>query len=176
MNETIFTPMLPLMGKLQDCVQREFGWIYSKSGTLVTHDNPVVRKQIQKSVDAYIPGLLLVYLFALWEEYVDRQIEKDWLPAENLERLNAFRHIRHSFAHGFNGGRASKCRKEFENVMRSTQPFPSLPWDIDKIDLTKSQVAIDCQRFMNDLAKELIGRIANDKRPEQRERLATFKD
>jgi hypothetical protein len=165
MNETIFTPILPLMGKLQECVQREFGWIYSRSGTLVTHDNPEIRKQIQKSVDAYIPGLLLVYLFALWEEYVDRQIERDWLPADKSLRLNAFRHIRHSFAHGFNGNRANKCRIEFESIMSSNQPFPNLPWDNDKIDLTKSQVAIDCQRFMEDLAKELIGRIANDNRP-----------
>lgn len=165
MNETIFNPILPLLTKIQGCVQRDFGWIYSKSGTLVTHPAPLIRKEIQESVDASVQGLLLVYLFALWEEYVERQLEREWLSADKLERLNAFRHIRHSVAHGFDGTRANKCRAEFENIMNSSQPFPNLPWDTNKIDLKKSQVSIDCQRFMEDIAKELVGRIANNNRP-----------
>lgn len=101
----------------------------------------------------------------MWEEYVPRPLEKEWLPVDNLDRLNAFRHIRHSVAHGSEGQRANQLRVEFEQVMNSINPIANLVWDSNSIDLTKSQVALDCHKFMEEIIKQLIGRIANDKRP-----------
>jgi hypothetical protein len=164
-NELIYTPILPLQSQLSDCVQKEFGWFLSESKHMIRHHDSDTRELIQNRLDSSVQGLLLVYLFAMWEEYVPRSVEKEWLLADKLERLNAFRHIRHSVAHGFGGKRADKLRVEFENVMASSNPFPNLKWGDDSIDLTKSQVAIDCHRLMEELIKQLVGRIANNIRP-----------
>ena len=164
-NQNLVNDILPLMQKQIQSLQGAFGYIYSGLRNSVQHKDPSVRNKIQGEVDCASQGLLLVYLFAMWEEYIEHQVEKDWLTTAELERLNAFRHIRHSMAHGFEGTRARQCRAEFESIMNSGQPFPNLPWDNDKLDLTKSQVAIDCQRWMEDLCRKLIGRIANDNRP-----------
>ena len=146
-------------------LQKGFGWLLSGTRHMASHKNPDTRAIIQTSIDSSVQGLLVVYLFAAWEEHVKRDIENEWLPEAMLKRLNAFRHIRHSMAHGFNGTRANKCRNEFEDVMVSNKPFPNLTWDNDSIDLSKSQVATDCQIFMHAASTELIQRIANDNRP-----------
>ncbi|MBL4602973.1 MAG: hypothetical protein JKY84_09510 [Emcibacteraceae bacterium] len=166
-NQQIFTDILPLMLKQITALQGPFGFIYTELSNVVKHSDPVIRQQRQDEVNATKNGLLVVYLFAMWEEYIERDLETDWLAADELERLNAFRHIRHSVAHGIDGQRASnmRFRNAFEVIMNGSQPFPNLPWTNDSIDLTKSQVAIDCQRLMEDLGKKLIGRIANDNRP-----------
>lgn len=164
-NQNLVNDLLPLMMAQLVSTQREFGWLLSSSRHSVKHADPQTRQEIQTRVDAATQGLLLVYLFAMWEEYVKRDVEREWLPADKLERLNAFRHVRHSTAHGFDGTRAHKCRAEFDAIMNSAQPFPNLAWTNDTIDLSMSQVATDCHGFMSDLAKELIGRLANDNRP-----------
>ncbi len=164
MNENIFLPLLPLKNMLPDIVPREFGWLLS-TRNLVEHGNKEQQAAIQKSVNRCIQGILIVYLFALWEEYVPRNLEENWLSSSERERLRAFRHIRHSFAHGFGGARANQCRSEFENVMKSTQPFAKLNWDNNKIELCDSQIALDCQRHMEDLSNKLVDRIARDESP-----------
>ena len=164
-NQQLVQTLLPLMQKQMEAIQRELGWLLTGMSNRVSHSNPDIRREIQDRLDASMQGLTMVYLFALWEEYVERDVEREWLPAEKLERLNAFRHVRHCAAHGFGGARADKCRTEFEAVMNSDQPFPNLPWSSDSIDLTKSQVAIDCMRFMEELGKEIIGRVANNNPP-----------
>lgn len=164
-NQQLVNDILPLMMKQIQSLQGAFGYIYSGLRNSVKHNDPTIRAKIQKEVDAASQGLLVVYLFSMWEEYVERQVEKDWLTTDELERLNAFRHLRHSMTHGFEGARARQCRTEFEAVMNGQRPFPNLTWDNDNLDLTNAQVAIDCQRLMDDLAKKLIGRIANNNPP-----------
>jgi hypothetical protein len=164
-NEIIYEPIIPLQSKLSDCLHKGFGWILSESKNMAKHSDSNSRKLIQDSIDVNVQGLLIVYLFAMWEEYVPRTLENEWIPAGKLERLNAFRHIRHSIAHGFEGQRANKLRVEFNQVMNSRNPFANLQWDTDSINLTKSQVAVECHKFMEEIIKILIGRIANDNRP-----------
>lgn len=164
-NLPLVERLLELMRIQTESLQGEFGWLLTATRHSVKHKDPAIRTKTQTGVDAATQGLILVYLFAMWEEYVHRDEEKEWLPADQLTRLNAFRHVRHSMAHGFNGSRADRCRSEFEEIMRSPQPFPNLPWTDDKIDLSQSQVAIDCQRFMSELSKVLLGRVANNNRP-----------
>lgn len=165
-NEKLVKKVLPLLMVQLETLQGAYGYIYSGTrNCCINIQDPNIRKQKQNEVDIYTQGLLVVYLFAMWEAYVDRDVEKEWLPADKLTRLKAFRHIRHSVAHGFAVTRADLCRKEFEFIMESNQPFPNLPYDSDSLDLTNSQVASDCQRFMGDLGKELIGRIANNIKP-----------
>ncbi len=162
MNESIYLPILPLVSKLTNCLSQEVGIIISKSNQLVQHVNANVREENQARINNTIQGLLLVYLFALWEEYIDRDIERRWLSEQERNRLNAFRHIRHSAAHGFDGTRANKCRIEFETIMNSSEPFPNVIWNSNRINLANSQVVIDCQRFMISLVPDLIARIAGN--------------
>ncbi len=163
-NVDLFTQMLPLMMAQIRAAQREFGQLLSGTRNIVKHPNPETRKELQDGVDRAVQGLLVVYLFAMWEEFVSRDMEQEWLTPDELTKLGAFRHIRHSVAHGFEGKRAKQCRSEFEQQM-NTKPFPNLEWDDERVDLSKSQVAIDCLTFMSDIGQKLIGRIANDNKP-----------
>lgn len=164
-NEDIYNRVSPILERQIDLKQGAFGYIYSGLRNVVNVKEPKRRMQIQSEVDTAKQGLLLVYLFALWEEYIERQDERDWMQATDLIRLNAFRHIRHSVAHGFNGGRAIRCRDEFETIMQGADPFKGIVWDNDSIDIKESDVAYDCQLFMEKAAKMLIGRVINDNTP-----------
>lgn len=163
-NQALVQSLLPLMNKQWDAFQHELGWLLSESTAYVNHPNPQARPEIQRRLNATREGLVLVYLFAMWEQFVERSVESEWLTPAKLLRLNAFRHLRHCAAHGFEGRRARQCREEFEAVMNSTDPLPNVEWTADTVEISTAGVAIDCQRFMAGLAPELISRIAEDRR------------
>jgi len=70
-----------------------------------------------------------------------------------------------SIALGYKGSRADYPvrRKAFESKM----PFSGIDWDqtTDTIDLSKSNVALDCHRFLQDLGKQLVVRLHSNKKP-----------
>ncbi len=102
-----------------------------------------------------IKGMLVIYWFTVWEQYFSRDDEKQYLDSENLEILNAYRHIRHSAAHGMDLRRANKCRNEFENIMNGVTPITGITFDEDNIDLSESEAAADCR----DHLRHCVGKI-----------------
>ncbi len=164
-NETLVQSLIPLASKQWEAFQYELGWLLNASTAPINHQNSQARPEIQRRLNATREGLILVYLFAMWEQFVERSVETQWLTQAELLRLNAFRHLRHCAAHGFEGRRARQCREEFETVMNSTDPFQNVEWTTDTVDISNGGVANHCQRFMAGLAPYLISRIAEARKP-----------
>jgi hypothetical protein len=164
-NKTLVRSLYPLAGKQWEAFQHELGWLLSVSTAPINHPNLQARPEIQRRLNGTREGLILVYLFAMWEQFVERSVETQWLTQAELLRLNAFRHLRHCAAHGFEGRRAKQCRDEFETIMNSTDPFQNVEWTTDMVDISNGNVAIHCQQFMAGLAPQLISRIAEGREP-----------
>ncbi|PSB25988.1 hypothetical protein [Stenomitos frigidus] len=158
---------LELMQVLDTIFQYEFGWLLS--GKRVEHQNSEYREEAQNQVNGLTQGVLLVYLFAIFDDYTTEKMRGEWLTADEKKLLKAYRHIRNGVAHKHGGKRAKTWRNEFESIMSSDQAFSNagLVWDreADTIDLTKAQVALPCHTMMRDLAQKLAARLASDKKP-----------
>lgn len=153
--------MVDLMGEQLKAFQRGAGHIYSDTKNLQSlnrFDAPT-RTEIQKEINHIVQGSLLVYLFAMWDEYGTRDLEGR-LTNDDQTRMDAFRHVRHSAAHGFKGTRAKDNKKlsnAFETIMRSKNPL-NVGWDEDEdtIDLSQSSVAYACHEFMSASTKKIL--------------------
>ena len=165
-NQSRVERITPLANLLRVSLQTEFGWLLTGTRLLITETGPG-RQEQQDRVDSSVQGLLVVYLFGRWEEFVDPQIEREWLHPYELTRLQGLRHIRHSVALGFEGIRADQCRAEFESIMGSRKPFRGVEWDrsADTIDLSRAHVAYECHQSMYTLSRQLVDRLANDRQP-----------
>lgn len=175
-NKELTDRALELMRVLNEMPQYEYGWILGGMMHRVQHQNPVYREETQRRVDAAVQGILVVYLFSIFDEYTTDSMRGDWVAKEDKELLLAYRHIRNSVAHGHGGKRAKQCRWRacFDKKMDSSEPFPGLVWDreADTIDLTNAGVASSCHLFMSGLARRLAGHLANDNKPAQAAPLA----
>jgi len=63
-------------------------------------------KLVQSEVDHVMGGLSVLYLFAMLEYYFDQSLWKQYLNNQDEKILRAYRHVRHSIAHGHHGLRA----------------------------------------------------------------------
>ena len=159
---------LELMQVQGGALQREFGHVYSGANTIANNVNypqfPEETLKVRRGVKSLIDGALLVYLFAMWEEHVPDDVST-WLTEAERQRLDAYKHVRDSVAHKFNGGRAdfSARRAAFEAMY----PFDGVQWNSveDKIDLSASSASYGCFQFMEQLTKQLIVRLHQNERP-----------
>ncbi len=168
-NKDLTDRALELMRVLTEMPQHEFGWILGGMMHRVQHHDPDYRREAQRRVDAAVQGILVVYLFSIFDEYTTDEMRGEWMTSEDKNTLAAYRHIRNSVAHGFGGKRAKGCRWRgyFEAKMNSPERFPGVVWDkvADTIDLTTSGIANSCHNFMSQVAKRLAGHLANDNKP-----------
>ena len=168
-NKELTDRALELMRILGEMPQYEFGWILGGMMHRVQHHDPNYRQEAQRRVDSAVQGILVVYLFSIFDEYTTDEMRGEWMTTEDKRTLGAYRHIRNSVAHGFGGKRAKGCRwrAHFETKMNSVEPFRGLIWDktADTIDLTTSGIANKCHNFMSQVARRLAGHLANDKKP-----------
>jgi hypothetical protein len=157
-----------LMKELTGILQKEFGHVVSGK-TLIANKvsypkHPRETAEIKKGVFSLLEGSLLVYLFAIWEVNVPTDVD-EWLTQDERLRLDAFKHVRHSVAHKYRGGRADspRPRQAFEAQM----PFSGIIWDqtTDTIDISNSSVAIDCYHLMEQLSKQLVVRLHKNQKP-----------
>lgn len=153
--------LIRLMNILVSLHQEEVGWLYSSIRYSVNSQNPQDRIRIQDRLNHATGGVLIVYLFALFETYFEKNEWNKYLKADELEKLLAFRHIRHSIAHGFNGSRADGHRTEFDKVMKSptTKITGVIKFDHDSITLAP-EVGIQCLEYMKNLSLKCIERVA----------------
>jgi len=144
-------------------LNEEFGFVLGGTRNLTADYPPNVedRKRIQKQINGLVQGSLLLYLFAMWED-ITTETMRSSLTTDEKQKLKAYRHIRHSVGHRFSGGRADLYHKEFEDLYNAGQ-LKSVNWDpaTDTIDLSEGMVAMECQQFIADLAKQLLARVAN---------------
>lgn len=154
--------LIKLMSVLGSLHQEEVGWLYSSIRHSVNYPNPQDRIRIQDRLNHATGGVLVVYLFALFETYFEKNDWNEYLKPDELEKLLAFRHIRHSIAHGFNGTRADGHRTEFDRVMSSptTRITGVKKFDNDSITLAP-EVGIQCLDYMKDLSQKCVARVAN---------------
>lgn len=138
--------------------QRAFGHIVYGLRNCINHRDPKIREDLQAEVDNLKQGILLSHVFAIWEEGVNRRREEQLLSTSRLNRINAFRHIRHTFAHSAVGIRANRCRKEFEEVMSGEIPFKGVVWnrEDDTINLAASNIALDCMDYLKNMANYIL--------------------
>ena len=165
-----FQDALKLLQEQMGSLQREFGHVVSGkrliAGAVSYPQYPEEEKKIRNGVFSLIEGTMLIYLFAMWESHVPDDVNQ-WFTQDELLKLNAFKHVRDSVAHKYNGNRADfpQRRQAFESMM----PFSGIVWDLqdDTIDLTNASVALDCHHYMEELTKKLVSRLYMDKKPSE---------
>lgn len=163
-----FQRALELMQLQAVSLQRAFGHVFSGASLIANNVNypnhPEETAQIRSDVLNLIQASLLVYLFAMWESH-EPQAVLEWLTAEEVAELQAYRHLRDSAAHKFGGARADypARRAAFEAKM----PFDGVQWDrkSDTIDLACSHAAHGCLQVMQRLTKHLVVRLHAGKSP-----------
>lgn len=167
-DSTDFKKALALMNEHVTALQREFGHVLSGKRMIANAvhypKHPDVTKQVRSGVCSLLEGSLLVYLFAMWEVHTPKDVN-DWLTEAERRKLNAFRHVRDSVAHGFQGTRAHRPnrRKAFESEM----PFAGIVWneEVDTIDISESAVARECFEHMKSVTGQLVVRLHAGKKP-----------
>ena len=123
---------------------REMGWLYSSTRNAPNYQDTGLNQDIQSDLDHTVSGLSILYLFSLFEAHFPKTKERgsvklwsDFIEPATLNELLAYRHIRHSIAHGFGGGRARDHRSEFDSLMQSAKPQCVICWDDEKFRLNE---------------------------------------
>lgn len=163
-----FENAIKLMGEQMNSLQREFGYVMSGANLVANQisypNHPEETIKIRSGVRSLIEGALLVYLFSMWEAHVPEDVN-EWLTADELQKLNSFKHVRDSVAHKYKGGRADfpQRRKAFEREM----PFAGIVWNKsdDSIDISNASVAMQCLQVMESLNRQLVVRLYQDQKP-----------
>lgn len=159
-SSNLLQDLLELLAALDGMSQRELGWLYSSSRYAVTYSDPQVRVETQTRLDHCVGGLSVVYLFAMFEECVPYT---DWSKYvwPDYERVLAFRHIRHSVAHGFDGRRAKTHSKNFDIIMSSLHPIEAIAsWSCSHLSLNSS-AGLQLQEVLIAATKRIIGQVAS---------------
>jgi len=166
MNKT--EQAIKLSTLLQQEMSRSFPFILTGPDRMlnVTH-NPDT-SNIRPEVDQILAGALIVYLFAMWDQYVAHSdVVKFFRPEEKL-RFFAFKHLRIVAAHNINGDRTGNKdgqdrmdhAEKLDEIMASARPFAGVALDTNKVVLTLPDAVLECRQFLQDMAFKLPGRYA----------------
>lgn len=148
--------MVPFQTAVDGGLQRTYGQIYSSTRNCFNHADATIRATVQRELDHTVQGLMIVHLFAIWEHHVDWDTVNQLLERAERVRLNAFRHIRNSAAHGVNLARAERYRDDFEATMASPKPINRVIFEPNAIDLSQSDAGLDCRMEMVNLMNKMI--------------------
>lgn len=152
---------LRLHGILNGLGGRAFG--YFMGGKLDLCNNLHIAGHPERTVETrdelreLMEGLSLVYLFALWDEYIQNDFLSSNISNDELNKLRAFKHVRHTVAHGTTGKRAKLNRKEFEVEM----PFAGISFDVssDSLSIRNSSVTWECHKHMALISGKLAAKL-----------------
>jgi hypothetical protein len=161
LQEQLYESSLKLHGLLSGLNGRAFGYFVGGKlelcNSLHIPGYPERANETRNALREMMEGMALVYLFALWEDHIDNDCLSTNIGATDLQKLRAFKHVRHTVSHGTSGKRARQCRNEFESEM----PFAGILFDKakDRISLASSSVAHECLNFMIYLAGLLASKL-----------------
>lgn len=164
--------IVDLLARLQTMGQEAPGWIASqltkihvRYGSPNTPQNDIQReaaKRVQQDIALLGPGIMIVYYFAMFEEYLppEHWAKKLDITPSKVERLRAYRHIRHSFAHSGDGTRAKLNKKDlaaFEAVMATNQRLPGV--EFTETHITALSLNGDVLVAMKAVANEAVAKM-----------------
>ncbi|UWQ05511.1 hypothetical protein [Aliiroseovarius crassostreae] len=146
------------------------GHVISGLRNSVQNSNPTIRAAIQRNVDELAQATGLFFSFSIWDEAFEgnetADILANHLDIDREQMFRAYRHMRNSAAHFYNGRRAMRSQLDyaaFDAQMNGTQPFQSVSFDADSIDISASNVGWSSLDFIHDTATHLFGRFANNR-------------
>ncbi len=150
-----------VIGILATQNQEELGWIYSSSRHSVNYQGqPEQNARIQARIDNAVGGVSIVYIFALLETYISRDLWK--YGDENMrQRMYAYLHIRNTVAHGFDGKRADRYVDKFNNVMSSGQPINGIKSFDDDVIILEPSVWTGLKDFIPKFLASILQRVIN---------------
>lgn len=163
-----FKDILKFRDDSMHLMSREYGHLISKSHRItddISYPNyPDEEAIIKKNIKSLLKGAVLTNMFAMWEQNTPDDI-LDWLTEDEKTTLQAFRHVRDSFAHNYFGGRAARANRR--TAFEAKLPFSNISFDTitDKIDISKSTVDKDCWDFFQSLYKRLVQPFYENKKP-----------
>ena len=152
-SEAQLSELVDALGRLN---QNGFGYLQSAIRNHVFTPNQTERIKIQKDLEQLTYGLSIVYLFAVFEDYINWNYVKN--KHTDILQYSAYRHIRHSCAHKYNGKRAQEHRQEFEDFYNQNGFCGCVKWD------QASDTLVLCNGIVGKLRTFLInsiGMIAN---------------
>ena len=114
-----------------------------------------------------LQGSMVVYLFAIWEDVIGWDVVQTYFDDNEKVRFYALKHIRLVSAHNDEGSRLSNRSdseyldhfEKFDKVMTSESPFYEVDFDEGRVDLSRSQISLDCRDFLQKMAMQLLIRI-----------------
>lgn len=146
----------------------ELEWFHTL-GKNVTYPSQISVHMVKEKVDHVIGGLSILYLFAIFETYFD---QGDWdglIDPNELRLLRAYRHVRHSVAHGHHGlrihPRTNRNQEEYDRFDEAIRDQLFFPKNIIELDATDNKIKIDpsvgiyLRRFMRDIIQNTIVKV-----------------
>ena len=139
--------IIALMVLMPDKRQREISWIET-AHSQVTYSDPQITSEVRQSTRNLSSALCVLYFVTTIEAYLPNTYKDPsgmqrnlwdelqlygWLWSSELDRLRAYRHVRHSFAHNPGGTHAHNNRTSFDKIMSSANPLPLITSDGTKI-------------------------------------------
>ena len=141
--------LITLMGQLSDARQREISWIETAHAR-VEYADPNVTNEVRESTRHLASALCVLYFVVMTESFfpvtyrdsigLQRNLWEEchaygWLWLSELDRLRAYRHVRHSFAHYSDGTHARQHKSSFDRVSQSSNPLPAIGSDGTRISV-----------------------------------------
>jgi len=150
--------------------EREVGFIYSnnRESTSLPYSVTSAFPDAKNRYNHIASGLLCVYPFAIIEEFICPQSSnwQDFLKLlDDKEKFMAYKHIRNTFAHGFDGMRADRNVTDFDSVMARSEVGKRIPgiqsFDSNQIILADN-CGIECYAFVIDQVRKAYGIESNN--------------
>lgn len=143
----------------------ELDWFHNLS-SVVNYQNSKFKNAVKEKVDHAMGGLSVLYLFAIFENFFNTIHWEDYISADNLRILRAYRHVRHCVAHGHLGERVSPRYRsniieydDFDDAINQNlfNPTNVITLDTSKNTITVSNSAgIHLKRFMQTITQTAI--------------------
>ncbi len=149
----------------------ELDWFHTL-GQNVNYSKYEHVKLVKPKVDHVIGGLSILYLFAIFESYFDNSEWKNYINQDDEKILRAFRHVRHSIAHGHHGSRAQPRSPRginqeeydaFEEVIENELFSPKNIIELDKSENTitiNSGAGIYLKQYLQKITQDAIAEVA----------------
>jgi hypothetical protein len=141
--------------------QEELGWIYSSTRHSVNYQGqPELNRKIQARIDNAIGGVSIVYIFALLETYINREL---WEYADDgmRKKMYAYLHIRNTVAHGFDGKRAERYADKFDDLMTSGKPINGIKSFNDNEIIVEPNIWIGLKDFIPKFLASILHKVVN---------------
>ncbi len=169
----LLPPLVEKLFAIKSALQNtkgEMDWLYNNTRSIKGYpNNPSATQAVTERFHHVSSGLICIYMFAIIEEFIDPK-SPEWeeflniLDPEDKEKLKAFKHIRNTIAHGFNGARAVRDVDKFDNVMaraEKSKRIQSIVRHNKKIIILGDCAGWECYEFIQNIVRYSLEQAAN---------------